>query len=299
MVDSVGKKLTAAREAKGLSLDEVAHATKIRPDKLAAIENDDFSSFANNTYARGFLQIYGRFLDVEVGELSRSLQSGNPLCVSDYQYLNAAPDEDVKIRARARSRQQNGRRPSLIPLFVFLVLLIAAGFGIHLFLDAQRLSKLGQKTGVEAEAAATPAPEVVSVPEKKSENPATTIPPPPATPAPAPAPAASASPPILSDRDFAIQSSSLAQNLAPSSGSDATTLPLSELAIEPAKKSWVRIRRDDPASLPVFEDYLYPNAPIFKLKGHKFFVEVRGDGDVTIRKNGQPLAYQQPGITIQ
>ncbi len=298
MVDSVGKKLTAAREAKGLSLDEAAHATKIRPDKLSALENDDFSSFANNTYARGFLQIYGHYLDVEVGELARTLQSGNPLSSHDYQYLNAVHEDDVKIRARAYSHEPKSRRPSLIPLVLFLVLLIGAGFGIHLFLDAQRLSKLSQKSGVETEAAATPVPENAPAPEvKPAERPA--VPAPASVPAATPAPVVPALQPILSDRDFIHQSSPLAPGPTAPVESTSSSLPLSELAIEPAKKSWVRIRRDDPASLPIYEDYLYPNAGILKVKGHRFFVEVRADGDVTIRKNGQPLAYQQPGITVQ
>ncbi|MEO8354081.1 MAG: helix-turn-helix domain-containing protein, partial [Chthoniobacteraceae bacterium] len=246
MVESVGKKLAAAREAKGLSLDEAAHATKIRPDKLAALEQDDFSSFANNTYARGFLQIYGHYLEVEVGELARTLQSGNPLSSHDYQYLNAVPDKDVKIRARAHSHEPNSRRPSLIPLIVFLVLLIGAGFAIHLFLDAQRLSKLGQKAGAETEAAATPVPKTAPVPEEKTpERPAAAVTLPAATPAPAPAPLGSQR--IFSDRDFINQTSPLAQGLAAPEASDNAVLPLSELAIEPAKKSWVRIRRNDPA----------------------------------------------------
>ena len=40
--------------------------TKIRPGRLQEIENEDFSEFASLAYAKGFLLIYGKFLDVDV-----------------------------------------------------------------------------------------------------------------------------------------------------------------------------------------------------------------------------------------
>src|SRR5271154_1391424 len=91
MVESVGKKLNQARVKRGLTIDEAAHATKLRPDKIAALETDDYSRFANNIYAKGFLQIYARFLKVDVTDFSRTLDNSNPISVSDYQYLTNAP----------------------------------------------------------------------------------------------------------------------------------------------------------------------------------------------------------------
>ena len=73
MPDSVGNRLCKARLARGLTIDEAAHATKMRPDKILALENDDYSRFANNAYAKGFLLIYGRFLRVDVSDQARSL----------------------------------------------------------------------------------------------------------------------------------------------------------------------------------------------------------------------------------
>jgi hypothetical protein len=74
---------------------------------------------------------------------------------------------------------------------------------------------------------------------------------------------------------------------------------VNELTVEPIKKTWVRIRRDDPAAEPVFEDVLYPKVGPLKLKGNRFWVEVKDADAVMLRKNGQPLAYQPPGIAIQ
>ncbi|PYL35145.1 MAG: DUF4115 domain-containing protein, partial [Verrucomicrobia bacterium] len=61
-IEGLGKKFQDARLARGLTLDEAARLTKIRPLRLAEIEVDDFSQFPSLAYAKGFLQIYGKFL---------------------------------------------------------------------------------------------------------------------------------------------------------------------------------------------------------------------------------------------
>src|SRR5207248_1738834 len=122
-VESVGIKLNQARLKRGLTIDEAAHATKLRPDKIAALENDDYGRFANNIYARGFLQIYGRFLGVDVSDFARTLDNANPISVSDYQYLSNAPEPREAVPER-RERQ----RPSIAPL-IFFVVLMGLGLG--------------------------------------------------------------------------------------------------------------------------------------------------------------------------
>jgi hypothetical protein len=74
---------------------------------------------------------------------------------------------------------------------------------------------------------------------------------------------------------------------------------VNELVLEPLKKTWVRIRKDDPLAEPVFDDVVYPKAGLLKVRGSRFWVEVGEANAVTIRKNGQALAYQPPVMTIQ
>ena len=82
--------------------------------------------------------------------------------------------------------------------------------------------------------------------------------------------------------------------------SQPSSLPtVNELVVEPIKKTWVRIRRDDPNAEPIFDDVLYPKVGSLKLKGSRFYLEIREADAVTLLKNGQPLAYRPPGITIQ
>src|SRR3954468_14835452 len=138
MVESVGKKLNQARLKRGLTIDEAAHATKLRPDKIAALEADDYSRFANNIYAKGFLQIYARFLNVDVSDFSRTLDNSNPISVSDYQYLSNAP---TPRRETTRVEREERKAPSLAPLFVFVFIIIAGLAGSWAYVRYQQTSK--------------------------------------------------------------------------------------------------------------------------------------------------------------
>ena len=53
---SVGETLRQAREAKGLSLEDIKNSTQIMTRQLQEMEHDDFSSFAAPIYAKGFIR---------------------------------------------------------------------------------------------------------------------------------------------------------------------------------------------------------------------------------------------------
>lgn len=53
---SIGETLTAARESAGLSVDQVAEATRIRRTVVQAIESDDFTPCGGDFYARGHIR---------------------------------------------------------------------------------------------------------------------------------------------------------------------------------------------------------------------------------------------------
>jgi cytoskeletal protein RodZ len=281
--ETIGKQLARARAAKGLTLDEAAHITKVRPDKLAALEHDDYSAFPNNTYARGFLHLYGRFLGVDVGPLANQLESGNPISMQDYQYLNAELEPEPEQRHRNRPREVESRRPSLAPLIVFVVLLAGAAVAIHFYMKAAQLGVLDEAKRLRAEA--TPAPESAPAGVEAGQ----------------PAPAARPMPPAVADKEFVRPNSTVPTPTPRVTPPTVGQVPASdnELSVEPVKKTRVRIRRNDFASAPVFEDFLYPGVGPLKIKGAKFYIEVLGDGAVNIRKNGQPIAYQAPGTIIQ
>jgi cytoskeletal protein RodZ len=191
MVETVGKKLNQARLKRGLTIDEAAHATKLRPDKIAALEADDYSRFANNIYAKGFLQIYARFLNVDVSDFARTLDNANPISVSDYQYLSNAP---TPRRETTHVQREERKPPSLAPLLVFVVI-IAIGLGASwVYMKAQQISQVDKEVkttqtteDVTTTHVATPAPPSPVLAPAPAPAPAV-------APAPAPAPALAPAP---------------------------------------------------------------------------------------------------------
>jgi transcriptional regulator with XRE-family HTH domain len=75
MTESSGSTLKQKREARHLSIEQVAGQTRIRAHYLQALENDDLSAIPSMVQARGFLRIYSEFLGLTLDELSSAARS--------------------------------------------------------------------------------------------------------------------------------------------------------------------------------------------------------------------------------
>ena len=64
-----GERLYEERLKKGLTLEEVSKATKIRSSFLSSIEKGDYKKLPSGTYAHGFVRNYARFLGLPENEL--------------------------------------------------------------------------------------------------------------------------------------------------------------------------------------------------------------------------------------
>ncbi|AKJ65349.1 helix-turn-helix domain-containing protein [Kiritimatiella glycovorans] len=62
---TIGPQLRKAREAKGVTISEAAHKTKILPQILEDLEKDDFKRMAAPMYTRGFIKIYSEYLGLD------------------------------------------------------------------------------------------------------------------------------------------------------------------------------------------------------------------------------------------
>ena len=68
----IGPELAAARTRLGLSVDQLADRTRIRPHVIEAVEVDDFEPCGGDFYARGHLRTLARVLGVDVAPLLAS-----------------------------------------------------------------------------------------------------------------------------------------------------------------------------------------------------------------------------------
>ncbi|HWZ74160.1 MAG TPA: RodZ domain-containing protein [Casimicrobiaceae bacterium] len=64
-----GALLRAAREAAGLSLDQVAQQLKLAPRQVKAIEDESFGELPGRTFSRGFVRNYARLLHLDAQDL--------------------------------------------------------------------------------------------------------------------------------------------------------------------------------------------------------------------------------------
>src|SRR2546421_1440143 len=185
-IEGLGRKFQEARKARNLSLEEAARLTRIRQSRLAEIEADDFSNFPSLAYAKGFLQIYGKFLEVDVSPYLDAFETSGHFTVDGYSYLQDSPAPKAKRTPVAR-RTENAR-PSLVPFLIGITILVA-GFWFLRF-----ISKLNQIAPHPTEAAASAAPSAT----------VTTIVAPRALPVESPARVAATAPPAKSTPTIAV-----------------------------------------------------------------------------------------------
>ena len=74
-VPTVGERLRAAREAKGLSLDDVATQTRIPRRHLESVENSEWDRLPAPTYTIGFAKSYASAVDLDRAEIGEDLRS--------------------------------------------------------------------------------------------------------------------------------------------------------------------------------------------------------------------------------
>jgi cytoskeleton protein RodZ len=78
MVDSIGQRFREARQARSLSLEEIAQATRIRVRYLAALESGDYETLPSAAQARGFLRAYASYLGLDPKPLLEDLHQEAP-----------------------------------------------------------------------------------------------------------------------------------------------------------------------------------------------------------------------------
>jgi len=115
-----GARLREAREAQGLSLDEIAARTRVPLRQLEAIEEGNYAALPSITYSIGFAKAYARAVGVDEVAIARDVRSQNnhQPAVRRTEYVAYEPDEP---------RRDPSGLVAVIGVAVALLLLIAAG----------------------------------------------------------------------------------------------------------------------------------------------------------------------------
>lgn len=72
---SVAEQLRAAREARQLTIQQIAEVTNVRADHIRAIEEGNYEVFSAPVYIRGFVRTYARLLKLDEPKLLADLNA--------------------------------------------------------------------------------------------------------------------------------------------------------------------------------------------------------------------------------
>ncbi|QMT33068.1 DUF4115 domain-containing protein [Conchiformibius steedae DSM 2580] len=118
----LGSRLRGLREQKNLTVGDVAERLKLPVRQIEALENGLYDSLPEPIYIRGFLLSYGRFLDMDENELTRSLN------------LIAPPNLYRRDAAASGLNYANTKINKGFPKWIFALLLLAGiGAGVYLW----------------------------------------------------------------------------------------------------------------------------------------------------------------------
>lgn len=311
-IEGLGKKFQDARRARNLTLDEAARMTKIRPARLAEIEADDFSQFPSLAYAKGFLLIYGKFLDVDVTPYLDAFEDSERVTVDGYSYLqDNPPPKPVSAPAARHVRHSSRERISPMPL-IFGILVLVIGFGVmKLILNLQRLAPR------RAEPSAQISPGAGSTPSSTTPPPAATAETPASNVASAAATAPSVSPmPTIAPKATAVSAAratsgepevrkakpvgpgDLAKAQAETSPSPAESGAQNRIAIRPLKRTYIKVTVNDEGQNPAFERWISPGGGTVEFRGKHVSIRVLDRDAVEIKKNGKELEEDDEDVTV-
>ena len=114
---ALGDEFRSAREARGLTLSDVAEQIHIRSVYLNAIENEDWKSIGAPVYVRGFIRTYARFLGKDAEDAVGRFNLTSPV------------ERPVVVSASAATLSDNERSgPSLWAVVATLVAVVLVGF---------------------------------------------------------------------------------------------------------------------------------------------------------------------------
>lgn len=68
-MESVGQYLRQQREAKAMSIEEVARATRVPMSSVERLESDQFDELPGEVFARGFMKSYARAVGLDADDV--------------------------------------------------------------------------------------------------------------------------------------------------------------------------------------------------------------------------------------
>jgi cytoskeleton protein RodZ len=311
MVETVGRRLQRARQEKKLTIDEVAAATKIRPERIVDLEADDLTHFPSLVYARSFLVKYARFLGLDIQDDLENFQVNRAVGFGEFKYLTAVPPPKYRPEPRFNQPSKKMAPPLILAILAVLILIgvpLVAFFAVNL----SRLSPTEEeqnKTAAtkSAKSLQSATPLAVATPEptkpplaaptgsvqvvSNTQTAAGSSPTPDST-----VEVRRALPVTAADKDTSKDTN---KETSDSSPSPTETAPAQKLEIKVKERTWLRVTKDRESSEPVFNGFIGPSSPAIVIQGKRFWLKALDKSALELRKNGQAVNGQDSDIVIE
>jgi len=249
-VSALGEEFRSAREARSLSLSDVAERLHIRSVYLAAIEDEDWHVIGAPVYVRGFMRTYARFLGLDpeaaVARFAATVPAGAQA---------AAPRPAATANPNEKRTERTS--PSLAAVLSIVVAVLVVAFVGYEFFQYRSATPAAPPV-----AQGSAAPDVAVAP-------------------PAPAGAVTAAPDAGNDAGGSLSAIPPLNSASPA----AVAAPTRGLSLRVTETSWLRVTVDGTV---VLEGTLPPGAAK-SFKGKVADLRVGNAGGVRIAVNGKPL----------
>jgi transcriptional regulator with XRE-family HTH domain len=264
MTESLGEHFKKARQAKGFTLEEAASRTRILPQYLKAVEENNYARLPDEVFAKGFVRSYSRVLGLEEEAVVRMFDES-----AGVFYAKRAEREHLKRKMQEEARRKKINRNivigmvgvSLVALFVLI--------------------------GQDREGTSPP-------PAQKTSKPAPPPVPEPVAPPPAPPKPAAEVPPSASVGPTEVERN--VSGVLPLEGVVPGPKKLI-LDIEALERSWVMVQAD---TSPPQDVMLYPGERVRWTARERFTVTLGNAGGVRVSLNGNEQGpYGTSGMVVK
>jgi cytoskeleton protein RodZ len=151
---SFGERLRREREMRGITIEEIAEATKIGTRNLRALEEEKFDLLPGGIFNKGFVRAYSKFLGLDEEQ-----------AVADYisaeTSFRTADEPEVPVERSSESSK------ALLAAVVLLIVIAGAGFGGWKFYK----NRMAQRAAVQAAAVQPVAPTAAPTPVATTVDP--------------------------------------------------------------------------------------------------------------------------------
>ncbi|MCX7712589.1 MAG: helix-turn-helix domain-containing protein [Chthoniobacterales bacterium] len=139
---TLGKRLSSQRQARHLSIEDVARTLRLRANLIREIEQDDLRSFDHPSYARLTILSYSRFLGIPDAEILPWLPEPGSISSSNYQYMEhlSEPEPITPEDIYSPAPQKKKWPQTAIIITGLLILIVLAAYGALLWNNLNRLT---------------------------------------------------------------------------------------------------------------------------------------------------------------